>query len=80
MSGGVQGEFARKIPISGLKCPQGRLRACYQHLGAITSVPYKIQSGQKVIRCKGKNEPGFKKIAGYKKGPAQGPFFDFSTG
>ena len=74
MSGGVQGGFARKVPISGLKGPQGRLRACYQHLGAITSVPYKIQCGQKVIRCKGKNESGFKKTAGYKKSPGEGPF------
>ena len=76
MSGGVQGGFARKVPISGLKVPQGRLRACYQHLGAITSVPYKIQCGQKVIRCKGKNESGSKKTVGHeKKGPKEGAFF-----
>ena len=81
MSGGVQGGFARKVPISGLKAPQGRLRACYQHLGAITSVPYKIQCGQKVIRCKGKNESGFKKTAGHKKRPRNGAFyFKFVTG
>ena len=76
MSGGVQGGFARKAPISGLKDPQGRLCACYQHLGAITSVPYKIQCGQKVIRCKGKNESGFKKTAGHQnKAPERGLLF-----
>ena len=76
MSGGVQGKFARKVPISGLKGPQGRLRACYQHLGAITSVPYKIQCGQKVIRCKGKNESESKKtVAHEKKAPERGPLF-----
>ena len=74
MSGGVQGGFAREVPFSGLKGPQGRLRACYQHLGAITSVPYKIQCGQKVIRCKGKNELGLKKLPGTKKGPGEEPF------
>jgi len=42
-------------------------------------VPYKIQCGQKVIRCKGKNESGFKKTVGHeKKAPERGLLFQIS--
>lgn len=64
----------RNGSVLRLKRPQERLRACYQHLGAITFVPYSTQCGQKVIRCKGKNVLGFKKTSGNKKRPQRGAF------